>query len=157
MQKPFQIYYAVSQNVLMFIMPTSLCNVDNNFWHANKGSLQARIEVWINWLCPKALLLKLILNLQESRCTEKIDIAPQHRSLQNESIQTIIFFQPGLSLHPFYKQQSCHLPEKCFHLKISSIFWLFCRVFSDKQEHICMSGLKIFLKWVSWDCFNSRC
>jgi hypothetical protein len=154
MQKPFQIYYAVSQNVLMFIMPTSLCNVDNNFWHANKGSLQARIEVWINWLCPKALLLKLILNLQESRCTENIDIAPQHRSSKNESIQTIIFFQPGLSLHPFYKQQSC---QKNAFIWKSPQFCGFFVGYLVKNKNISA--------WAAWrffwngchETFNSRC
>jgi hypothetical protein len=35
-------------------------------------------------------ILKLILNHQESRCSENVDIAPQHRSSKNESIQTII-------------------------------------------------------------------
>jgi hypothetical protein len=45
--------------------------------------------------------LKLILNHQESRCTEKLNITPKHRSSNYESIQTIIFIQPGISLHPF--------------------------------------------------------
>jgi hypothetical protein len=35
--------------------------------------------------------VKLILNHQESRTLQNVDIAPQH-----ESIQTIIFIQPGL-------------------------------------------------------------
>jgi hypothetical protein len=40
-------------------------------------------------------LLKLILIHQESRCSEIVDIVPQHCSSKNESIQTIIFIQPG--------------------------------------------------------------
>jgi hypothetical protein len=47
------------------------------------------------------LVVKLILNHQESRTLQNVDIAPQHRSSKNESIQTLIFIQPGLFLHPF--------------------------------------------------------
>jgi hypothetical protein len=46
--------------------------------------------------------VKLIQIHQESRTLQNVDIAPQHRSSKNESIQTIIFIQPGLSLHPFF-------------------------------------------------------
>jgi hypothetical protein len=49
------------------------------------------------------LRIKLILFHQESRPLQNVDIAPQHRSSKNESIQNIIFIQPGLSLHPFFQ------------------------------------------------------
>jgi hypothetical protein len=45
--------------------------------------------------------LKLIQIHQESRTLQNVDIAPQHRSSKNESIQTIIFIQPGLSLRAY--------------------------------------------------------
>jgi hypothetical protein len=49
----------------------------------------------IDCLILSRYLLNLILNHKESRCTENLYIAPQHRSLKNESIQTIIFIKPG--------------------------------------------------------------
>jgi hypothetical protein len=51
--------------------------------------------------CLKPKAYTVILDHQESRCTGNHNIAPKHRSSKNESIQTFIFIQPGLSRHPF--------------------------------------------------------
>jgi hypothetical protein len=47
-----------------------------------------------------------------------LHLKPQHRSSKNESIQTIIFIQPGLSRHPF----SCRITSQ-FNLNCLLQYW----------------------------------
>jgi hypothetical protein len=54
------------------------------------------------------------LGPKESRCTEKLNIAPKHCSSNYESIQTIIFIQPGLSLYPISCRITRQLNLNCF-------------------------------------------
>jgi hypothetical protein len=57
--------------------------------------------------------LELILFHQEVVPVKKYNIAPQHRSSKNESIQTIIFIQPGLYRHPFSCQITSQFNLNC--------------------------------------------
>jgi hypothetical protein len=77
-------------------------------------------------------ILKLILNHQESRCTEKLNIAPKHRSSNYESIQTIIFIQPGLSLYPF----SCRITRQ-LNLNCFAQYWQKLSFFGHQRIFLC--------------------
>jgi hypothetical protein len=86
-----------------YLRKTSADLVVQNDTPAMVGSNVAEEEI-AKQFPTESRVLKLILDHQESRCTGNHNIAPKHRSSKNESIQTFIFIQPGLSRHPFHDE-----------------------------------------------------
>jgi hypothetical protein len=68
----------------------------------------------LNHFAREETVQKLILNHQEVVGVKNYNIAPQHRSSKNESIQTIIFIQPGLSRNPFPCRITSQFNLNCF-------------------------------------------